>query len=49
MFQKESFGQNKKKLIIEIVDKIKDKKIQYDINREAEKIQALSLEEIDKS
>ena len=30
-------------------DKIKDKKLQYDVNREVEKISALSFRKIDKS
>ena len=36
------------KLIMEIDDKTGDEKLQYDINREADKISALSSEEIDK-
>ena len=31
-----------------IVDKIRDEKLQYDINREAEKISALSSGKVDK-
>ena len=41
MFQKESFRKNVK-LIIAIDDKNKDEKLQFDINREAAKISALS-------
>ena len=37
-----------KKLIMAIVDKIRDEKLQYDINREASKILALSSSKIDK-
>ena len=36
------------KLIMTIDDKIKDEKLQYDINREAEKISALSSWKTDK-
>ena len=36
------------KLIMKIGDKIGDEKLQYDINTEATKISALSLEKIDK-
>ena len=36
------------KLIMRIDDKIRDKKLQYNINREAAKISALSLGKIDK-
>ena len=37
-----------KKIIMAIDDKIRDEKIQYDINREAAKISALSSGKIDK-
>ena len=43
-----SFRKNLKKLIMTIDDKIKDEKLQYDINREAAKISALSSGKIDK-
>ena len=36
------------KLIMTIDDKIKDEKLQYDINREAEKVSALSSWKTDK-
>ena len=36
------------KLIIAIEDKIRDKKLQYDVNREAAKVSALSSGKIDK-
>ena len=45
MFQKEHFRKNIK---VTIDDKIEDEKIQYDINREAAKISALSSGKIDK-
>ena len=37
-----------KKIIMTIDDKIRDEKLQYDINREAAKISALSTAKIDK-
>ena len=43
-----SFRKNLKKLIMTIDDKIKDEKLQYNINREAAKISALSSGKIDK-
>ena len=46
-FQKDSLRKNKK-LILTIDDKIKDQKLQYDINREAVPISALSPGKIDK-
>ena len=39
---------NYEKLIIEIYDKIRDEKLQYDINREAVKISVVSSGKIDK-
>ena len=42
MFQKESLGKNKE-LIMTIDEKIRDEKLQYDINREAANISTLSL------
>ena len=47
MFQKESFRKNIK-LITTTDDKTRDEKLQYDINREAAKISALSSGKIDK-
>ena len=47
MFQKESFRKNIK-LITTTDDKTRDEKLQYDINREAAKISALSSRKIDK-
>ena len=47
MFQKESFGKNRKPNH-DIDDKIRDEKLQYDINRKAAKISALSSGAIDK-
>ena len=39
---------NYEKLIIEIYDKIRNEKLQYDINREAVKISVVSSGKIDK-
>ena len=39
---------NYEKLIIEIYDKIRDEKLQHDINREAVKISVVSSGKIDK-
>ena len=47
MFQKESFKKTWN-LMMTTDDKIKDEKLQYDINREAPKISALSSRKIDK-
>ena len=47
MFQKKSFRKNKKPNHGND-EKIRDEKLQYDINREAEKISALSSGKIDK-
>ena len=47
MFQKQSFRKNIKTNHA-IDDKIRDEKLQYDINREATKKSALSFEKIDK-
>ena len=47
MLQKESLWKNRK-LIMTIDDKINDEKLQYDINREATKISALSSGKIDR-
>ena len=44
----ERIFQKEQKLIVTIYDKIRDEKLQYDINKEAAKISALSSGKIDK-
>ena len=47
-FQEEYFGKNKKELIVTTDDKIRDEKLQYNINREVAKISAFSPGKINK-
>ena len=47
MFQKESFRKSGK-INLTIDDNVSDEKPQYDVNREPEKMSALSLSKIDK-
>ena len=47
MFQRKSFRKNIK-IITPTSDKVRDRKLQYDVNKEPAKISALSSDKIDK-
>ena len=47
MFQRKSFRKNIK-IITPTNDKVRDRKLQYDVNKEPAKISALSSDKIDK-